>query len=152
MLDSKPAITLFYVYFYVIPFFSPLHVGTRTSLRHVVCHHLYLKTLRSVKVVTDDASLRHEFRVSTERCQIQNPSLRHFTGIFTSYLSPPRCTEEHDACLTEARRLSPPLLRNPRGAWRWWQKMPHWGSSSEFQRGENRLKPAITSFCIHFTA
>ena len=38
--DLKPAITSFYMYFYVIPFFSPLKIGTRASLRHVVCHHL----------------------------------------------------------------------------------------------------------------
>ena len=38
--DLKPAITPFYMYFYVIPFFSPLKLGTRASLRHVVCHHL----------------------------------------------------------------------------------------------------------------
>ena len=34
MLDSKPTITSFNVYFYVLPFFSPLHLGTRASLRH----------------------------------------------------------------------------------------------------------------------
>ena len=32
--DLKPAITSFYMYFYVIPFFSPLKSGTRASLRH----------------------------------------------------------------------------------------------------------------------
>ena len=32
--DLKPAITSFYMYFYVIPFFSPLKLGTRASLRH----------------------------------------------------------------------------------------------------------------------
>ena len=58
--DLKPAITSFYMYFYVIPFFSPFKVGTRASLRHVVWHHL------------------------------KNTSLRHFTCIFTSYLSSPR--------------------------------------------------------------
>ena len=39
-IDLKPAITSFYVYFYVISFFSPLKLGTRASLRHVVCHNL----------------------------------------------------------------------------------------------------------------
>ena len=39
--DLKPTITSFYMYFYIIPFFSPLKLGTRASLRHVVCHHLY---------------------------------------------------------------------------------------------------------------
>ena len=31
--DKKTAITSFYMYFYVIPFFSPLKSGTRASLR-----------------------------------------------------------------------------------------------------------------------
>ena len=39
-IDLKPAITSFCMHFYVIPFFSPLKLGTRVSLRHVVCHHL----------------------------------------------------------------------------------------------------------------
>ena len=38
--DLKPAITSLYMYFYVTPFFSPLKLGTRASLRHVVCHYL----------------------------------------------------------------------------------------------------------------
>ena len=44
----------------------------------------------SAKVVSDYASQRHEFRLWTGRRQIQNPPLRHFTCIFTSYLSSPR--------------------------------------------------------------
>ena len=43
--DLKPAITSFYMYFYVIPFFSPLKSGTRASLRH--------ESVTALKVVTD---------------------------------------------------------------------------------------------------
>ena len=53
--DLKPAITSFYMYFYVIPFFSPLKSGTRASLRH--------ESVTTLKLMTDDASLRQVFLI-----------------------------------------------------------------------------------------
>ena len=57
-IDLKPAITSFCMYFYVIPSFSPLKLGTRASLRHVVCHHL-----KSVKLFNIRQSYLHVFHV-----------------------------------------------------------------------------------------
>ena len=48
-INLKPAITSFCIEFYVIPFFSPLKLGTHASLRHVVCHHLKGVTINNNK-------------------------------------------------------------------------------------------------------
>ena len=42
-----------------------------------------------VKMVTDDASLRHEFRVSTGRRSIRNPPKRHFACILRHNITSP---------------------------------------------------------------
>ena len=43
--------------------------------------------MRSLKVVTDNASLRYEFRVSTGRRPIKNLPIHHYAYIFTSQKS-----------------------------------------------------------------
>ena len=60
--------------------------------------------MKLVKVVTDEASLRHEFRVSTginPRKSIKNPSLRHFACILRHNIAflP---VETRSSCLSEA--------------------------------------------------
>ena len=55
-----------------------------------------------LKLLTDDASLRHEFRVSTGSRYIWNPPLHVF--LHRIFLLP---VEIRNTCLTEAHRLSP---------------------------------------------
>ena len=106
--------------FYVIPFFSPLHLGTRASMRHVVCHHLAVCTDEALRLCqtmphwgTSSEFQRGEGRFKTRHYVILHVFLRH------TFLLP---VEIRNSCLTEARVCH----------------HLYWGTSSEFQRGENR--------------
>ena len=59
LIKLKPAIASFGMHFYVKPFFSPLKLVTRASLRYVVCHHIQPSS-RSVF----SSSLERELRQS----------------------------------------------------------------------------------------
>ena len=110
--DLKPSITSFYMYFYVIPSFSPLKSGTRASLRH--------ESDTALKVVTDEASLRHEFRVSTgrnPRKSIKNPPLRHF-ACFLRHNIAFLPVETRNSCLSEAAGTT--SSRRPETGHKWW--------------------------------
>ena len=98
-----------------------------SSKRGSYCCCVCFQHPRTLKLMTDDASLRLEFPVSTGRKPIKNPPLRHFACILrhnATFLP----IEIRNMCLSEAPSVISLGLSSFAFGWRWSFVKPskHW--------------------------
>ena len=105
----------------------------------LACHRTYSRWHSRWEQLIDSMRLIHEIVIEEGVVMRVNKAIKR-KKVLSQEINP------SDAVLTRDFLW---LIRNKAGS-SWRQTTPHWGTSFEFQRGEDQLESTITSFCMYF--